>query len=322
MALLLTEQDVQELLGMEAMVEALDAAFRELGLGTAVNNPRSRVILPGAALHVLPAGFPGMGVIGFKAYSVCGTDARFVVQLYSTATGELLALVEGDWLGRVRTGAASGVATRYMARPDARTVAIVGSGRQARTQLAAVCAVRRISTALVWGRDPARLASFCQDMSAELGISVLPADTVRAAVEDADVVCTITRSSEPVLKGEWLKPGTHVNAAGSNWANKQEVDNAAVVAAAVIAADSVDQARLESGDLMVAAKAGVPVWERVVELADIVAGKIPGRRTAEEITLFESQGIGLEDIAAAKLVYEAAMSAGRGTRISLDGRVL
>ncbi|MDR7415203.1 MAG: ornithine cyclodeaminase family protein [Armatimonadota bacterium] len=307
----LSEEEVARLLPLSEAIRALEEAFRAKAAGEAVNVPRTRVVTPEGVLHVMSAGWTSGGVMGLKAYTTSRTGARFVVLLYAT-DGTFLAGMEANVLGQRRTGAASGLATRYMARPEASVAAVIGSGWQARTQLAAVCAVRPIREARVYSRTPQRREAFAREMSEQLGIPVRAVSSAEEAVEGAEVICTITTAREPVLLGRWLSPGVHVNAAGVNWPDRRELDGEAVRRAHRIAVDDLAQARLESGDLVCAEREGVFRWERAVELADIVAGKLPGRGDAREITLFASQGIALEDVAVAKLVYERAVTEGMG----------
>ncbi|MGH7378640.1 MAG: ornithine cyclodeaminase family protein [Candidatus Methylomirabilales bacterium] len=307
MPLFLTEDDVARLLTMAEALEAVEEAFRQHGQGSAVNRPRARVRVPQGILHVMAAGLPSEGVLGFKAYTAFGGSVRFHVHLYSTENGRLLALMEADRLGQVRTGAASGVATRYLARPDASVVGIFGTGWQARSQLQAVCAVRTVREIRAYGHDAARRAAFCREMEAALQVPVRPAPEPRAVVEGADIITTITTAKAPVFDGRWLEPGTHLNAAGSNFPQKQEIDEAAVTAARLIVVDSKEQAQIECGDLIAPMSRGLLSWDQVHELGEVVAGKIAGRERPGDITLFESQGLALEDMAVAAVVYRKAV---------------
>jgi ornithine cyclodeaminase/alanine dehydrogenase-like protein (mu-crystallin family) len=311
MALVLREADVRNLLTMPDAIDALESAFGQLAAGKAQNRPRARIVLPaeGGVLHMLAAAAPhlGRGVLGYKTYTAFQQGVRFLVMLYETADGELLAQIEADWLGQMRTGAASGLATKHMARADAVAVGIVGTGGQARTQLMAVCAVRPIERIRAFGRDEARREAFCQEMERALGVEVRPATSAEEAVRAADIVITATNARGPVVLGEWLRPGTHVNAMGSNWATRREVDAAAVERSALVAVDDLEQARGEAGDLVMAEADGHFDFARAVPLARIVAGEHAGRARAQDVTLFKSLGIGLEDIAVAQRVYELAL---------------
>jgi ornithine cyclodeaminase/alanine dehydrogenase-like protein (mu-crystallin family) len=314
---LLTEADVAAALPMPDLIGTLEDAFRAKAAGQATNQPRTRVLTAaGGVLHMMSAGWDAAGVMGLKAYATGRGGARFVVLLYS-ADGTPLAQMEADTLGQRRTGAATGLATKHMARADAFTVAILGSGWQARTQLEAVCAVRAIRWARVYSRTHERREHFASEMSERTGVPVEAAPSAEQAVREAAIVCTITTAREPVLAGEWLQPGVHVNAAGVNWADRRELDAEAVRRATRIAVDDLTQAKIECGDLIWAASEGAFSWESAVELADVVAGRALGRGSPEEITLFASQGVALEDVAAAKLAYDNAVARGISHHLDL-----
>jgi ornithine cyclodeaminase/alanine dehydrogenase-like protein (mu-crystallin family) len=319
----LTEADVASLLDVPTAINLLDAACRQQVAGDAENAPRQRVgskvltATPPVAVRMNLLGAALGGRVGHKCYPIGAHGATFWFTLYG-ASGEILALIEADRLGQIRTGAASGLATRVMARTDARIAAIIGTGWQARTQLAAMCAVRPIERAYAWSRTPGHVATFCAEMTATLGIPVEAAATAAEAVREADVVATMTNASEPVLRGAWLREGTHVNAAGSNRATSSEIDAELVRRAALVAVEDIAQAKIESGDLLAAERdAHAWEWSRAVRLADIVAGTKPARANASDITLFESLGIGLWDIAAANHVYDRAIERAIGTDVAI-----
>jgi len=259
----------------------------------------------------------GGGWMGAKLYSVARGKASFVVLLYSAVTGELAAIIEADQLGRLRTGAATGIATKYMARADASVAAIIGTGGQARTQIEAVSHVRKLKSIRAYGRDPLRRANFCREMSEKLGMPFTPSASAEEAVRGADIVITMTNSATPVVFGQWISPGAHVNAAGSNWAQKRELDEAAVTRADVLAVDSVEQSKIESGDLIQAFAADPSRWDKVIEVGQIVAGKQPGRTSEDQVTLFKSNGIATWDIAVAARVLERAEKQGLGQRMAI-----
>lgn len=316
MTLFLREDDVTRLLRVDDVIPAVEDAFRDHGEGRAINRPRQRTITERAVLHVMSGGVPAAGVMGLKAYSSARTGTRFLAMLYSTETGELLAVMEANRLGQMRTGAASAVATRHLARPEAGSVGLIGTGSQARSQLRAVSRVRPIALVKCYSRTPGRREAFADEMVQELGMEVAAVESAQDAVEDMDIIITITTAREPVLLGEWLRPGVHINAAGSNAAQRRELDDAAVRRCTLITVDDLAQAKSECGDLILAAASGLPVWDEVVELGAIVAGRAPGRRGKEDVTLFESQGIAIEDVATMKLVYERARTVGVGIAFS------
>ena len=314
--LYLTEADVVATLSVRDALGLVENAARALAEGRAQNRPRQRAYTDSAVINVLAASYDGR--MGHKTYTVApkARGARFWHLLFDEA-GQMLAMTEADALGQLRTGAASAVATRHLAREDARTLAIIGTGWQAHTQLEAIIHVRPISRILVYGRDPQRRASFAEAMTERIGLLVEPVDNPHDAVADADVVCTITNADSPVFDGRWLKKGAHVNAAGSNRASAQEIDVETVARASIVAVEDVAQAKVESGDLRAAAEEGRWSWDDVVTLSDVVAGKATRRTSPDEITLFESLGIGLWDLAAASHVFDACVIEGRGTKLPI-----
>ncbi|MEP7340494.1 MAG: ornithine cyclodeaminase family protein [Acidobacteriota bacterium] len=316
MPIFLTEQDVTELLTMEDTIAAVESVFKLQATGEATNEPRRRVRTQGSVLMTMSGAVANFGefkgLLGFKAYTVARGKARFYVNLFDATTGELLALIEADKLGQMRTGAASGVATKYLAGTDAKTVGIYGTGWQAQSQLAAVCAVRQIKEVKVFSRTPERRKQFCEEMAAQLNLAnIHPVESPEAAA-DADVLITITSSREPVVEGAWLKPGAHINAAGGNSILRREFDDETIKRAALLTVDSLDQAKIESGEFVMAVEKGLLTWERVKEMRYVVAGQMQGRTSDEQITLFKSLGIAIEDIAAAAVVYRKAKEQNRG----------
>ncbi len=317
MALLLREIDVEGLLDMPTALEAVEEVLRQHGEDQAANQPRRRILVPRGMLHVMAGGMPAWGVMGLKAYSAVGGKVRFVVLLFSSETGDLLGIIEADRLGQIRTGAASGVATKYLARPEASVVGIFGTGRQARMQLQAVCTVRPIREVRAYSRDPERRQKFCADMERLLGCSLRPVAAPVDVVKGADIVITITSSREPVFDGHLVEPGQHLNVAGSNMAQKREVDDETIRRADRIVVDQLEDARIESGDLIGPVARGVTGWERMHELGAVVCGKTPGRQRAEEVTLFKSNGLAIQDVAVAWRVLERARASGVGGEVPI-----
>ena len=315
MTLLLTEDQVEDLLDMPATLAAVEAVLRQQAEGRATNRARRRVALPKSGLNVMFAGVPEFGALGLKAYTVARSGARFYTMLFDPETGELLSILQSDRMGQMRTGAATGVATNYLAREDANTLGIYGAGWQAESQLEAIAAVRQLERVIVYSRREESRRRFAQKMGEKLGMDV---ETTHSAEEPAaqDVVVTVTSSNEPVLHGEWLKPGTHVNAAGSNFLFKTEIDREVVKRATFVCADSREELGLEAGDLMPSLETGAIFPEAVYELGQVIVGHVPGRTSPEDITLFASQGLALEDLAAARVVYDRAVERGVGQRIA------
>ncbi|MQG28212.1 MAG: ornithine cyclodeaminase family protein [SAR202 cluster bacterium] len=308
MALFLNDQEVAQLLPMGECIDVLDKAFADAGEGKVDNRPRNRIRMPGGFFHFMTASNAGQGVFGYKAYPSFGGpgSAKMIVMLYDYETGGLLSCMEAGRLGQIRTGAASGVATKYMAKEDAAIVAVIGSGFQARTQLEAVCSVRDIKAVKVFSRREERREEFAKRSSESLNVEVKAVDSAQECVEGADVVIVITSAREPALLGEWLSPGAHINAAGGNHWMRREIDEEAVLRSEVIVVDDLDQAKIECGDLLWLEPRGSFRWDMAKELQDVVAGRVQGRPSANSITLFESMGLALEDIAAAQLVYTKA----------------
>lgn len=318
MALLLTEDNVRSLLTMPLALQSVEDAFRRLANGSAQCDSRQRLHLPGNSyLHYMAAVDGDGGYMGMKVYTSSRDGLRFVVPLFKAKTGELLALIQADYLGQMRTGAASGFATKLLARPDARTVGIIGTGYQARTQLEAVTAVRKIERIRASGRDPERRDRFVREMREKLRVPVEAVDSAEDAVRDVDILITSTTASQPVVEGKWLRAGTHINAIGANFPQKAELDPGAVNRVDAMFVDSREQSKLEAGDLIQAFQGDHARWEKVKELADLVAGRVEGRTSHEQITLFKSNGIAIEDVVTAGRVYELALKRGVGNQVVL-----
>jgi len=310
MALYLTESDVTELLTMEMALEAVEGVFSRQASGEATNEPRRRVRTRGTTLNVMSGA--DREWLGLKSYTVGRTGAKFFVNLYDAGSGELAALIEADKLGQMRTGAASGVAAKYLARSDARTIGIIGTGWQAQSQLEAICAVRPIERILVHSRSGVNRERFCREMAGRLAVpEIVPVEKAED-VAAAGILVTITNSREPVLRGEWISPGTHICAAGGNSILRREFDDEVIKRADLLTVDSIEQARIEAGELLSAVEKGLLTWERMVELRHIVAGHHHGRRSETDITIFKSLGLAIEDIATAALLLKAALKEKRG----------
>jgi alanine dehydrogenase len=305
--LLLSEDDVRRLLTMEMAIEAVEQGLRKVALDEAQNIPRARSQTDHGMLHTMSASAKTLGVMGSKVYSTSRKgQAQFLLSLFDGKTGALLCLMQADYLGQVRTGAASGVATAHLARTDACEVGVFGSGKQARKQVEAVCKVRRVRRVHVFSRSAENRSRFAEELSALCQTEVLPTARPEVAAEDKDIVITATTSREPVLFGQWLAPGTHVNAIGSNFLGKAELDASAIRRCQLVAVDSKDQARLEAGDFQQPLEDGSLHWSDVREVGQIIVGRYPGRRHPDDVTLFKSLGIAIEDVAVAARVYARA----------------
>jgi len=303
-----TESDVRRLLPMRDAVPLMRRVFEDLGTGEAQDLPRRRLRVPsGAMLHMLAGAFGPY--FGAKVYSTHPRHgAHFMVMLYAAEDARPLALFEANALGQIRTGAASGFATDLLATPDARELAVIGTGFQARSQVEAMLAVRPFRRVRVWSRDPERRASFARECSEAYGAAVEPVDSAEAAVRSADVIVTATQSKEPVLEAAWVAPGAHINAVGSNDPTRRELPSELVLGAGLIAVDSVEQSRMESGDLVLALDEQGWNSPRLVKLADLATGKRTWERT-DAPTIFKSNGLGVEDVAAAGFIYERSLNA-------------
>lgn len=314
MALYISENEMFSLAGVEDAIAALEAAFAGWGTERVDNAPRQRIRLPQRAMNLMGASWAGGDVCGHKAYF----GGCHYVALYSISEKKLLAMIEAGMMGAIRTGAASGVATRHMAREDAKTLGVIGTGRQARTQILAIAAVRELQTIRIYGRDETRRNDFAAQIGKELSCAVEPAESGEACVRGVDVAVAATNASEPVILGEWLAPGIHVNAIGANAYARRELDDNAVARADIIVTDQRDQARMEARELIDLTEAGRMSWNDIGELGALVSGEMKGRTRDGQITLFKSLGLALEDIAFAKTVYERALEKGVGSPFGPD----
>jgi alanine dehydrogenase len=307
--LYLREDDVAELLGPAEAVDAIEECFRRMARGEVEIAPRRRLRLDEGSLADMAASDHGLGLAGGKLYAATQNGATFVVCLFDATTSELVGVLEADHLGRLRTGAATGVAARHLARSGASTLGVIGCGHQAETQVACVrAALPSIERVVAYCRTPERLAAFCERVGAE------PAESHREAGAQ-EVVVAITNSRDPVLRGEWLVPGALVVAAGANVASRRELDNTVLERATFVCCDLLEQARLESGDLIEPIEAGVLDWLEVHELHEVVAGDLPGRQSDADIVVFKSNGLAAWDVAIAAAALERARERGVGTSL-------
>lgn len=312
MALFLSEEDVKQVLTMPMAMEAVESVHRDLSLGLAQDTPRARSRLPQTVLHILQGALPAQGVLGYKAYTSNRSGNRFLVHLFDAATGELLAIIEADYLGMMRTGATSGVAAKWLARPDSRVAGVFGSGWQAEGHVEAICAALSLERVKVFGRKPDKLAEFSARLSRKTGVDVVPAASAEEAVRGSDLIGTVTTAASPLFDADWLAAGTHINAAGSNALVRQELSESAVRRCGLVCVDSVPTALAEAGDLLPLLEKGRLHQRQLVELGDVIIGRRTGRTTPSEITLFESQGMAIQDLAVALRVLSAAKEIGLG----------
>jgi ornithine cyclodeaminase/alanine dehydrogenase-like protein (mu-crystallin family) len=307
--LYLRESDIEQLLSPGDAVEAVEGCFRRMAAGQVELRPRFRLGLKPGVLNVMAASDLELGVAGLKTYGVSEGGAEFVVVLFAVDQAEVLALIEADKLGQLRTGAASAVAARHLAKQGAKSLGVIGTGWQAETQVQCMrAALPELERVVAYSRNEEALAAFCARFGAEAG------EYLKDAAE-MDVVVTITSSKDPVLRGEWLKPGALVCAVGANRIQSRELDNAVLERAAFVCCDSKEQAKIEAGDLAEPVERGVLDWLEVHELAEVVGGELDGRAHDEDIVLFKSLGIAAEDLAVGALVLERARERGIGVEL-------
>jgi ornithine cyclodeaminase/alanine dehydrogenase-like protein (mu-crystallin family) len=304
--LYLTESDVAGLMSTGDAVPVLEECFRRMARGATENVPRRRLPLDDGSFAVMYAVDQELGYGGVKAYTVVGGRAAFAVLLFELESGELAAVLEADTAGQRRTGAASGVAAKHLARPGARSLGVIGCGWQAEAQVEAVrAALPGLERVVAYCRTPERLREFCTKVDAE------PAESHAEAAEQ-EVVVTITTSRDPVVRGDWLRPGALVCAAGANDPSKRELDNVVLERAAFVCCDSKEDATIESGDLIEAVESGVLDWLEVHELHEVVAGEVAGRAADDDIVVFKSNGLAIWDVAIAAELLRRARERGVG----------
>ncbi len=310
MPLYLTESEVASLLTPADAVAAVEGSFRRLAAGEVVNQPRLRLPLDGDALALMAAVDRGLGLAGTKTYSAVAGNAAFVVVLFDAARGDCVAVIEANVLGRLRTGAASGVAAKHLARSGASRLGIVGCRVQAETQVACIrAAVPTIETVMAFCRTESKLAEFCARIGAEA------AESNREAAEEQDIVVTVTTAKDPVLRGDWLSDGTLVCAVGANHPSRRELDDAVLDRATFVCCDSIEQARMESADLIEPVAHGVLDWLEVHELHEVVAGEVAGRSSDADVVVFKSNGLAAWDVAIGATAVERARERGVGTDV-------
>ena len=309
MPLYLRESEVAELLTTADAVAAVEESFHRLARGAVDNRPRERLPLEDGVFAVMACADAELGYAGLKSYAWLPGGTPFVVLLFSLAEARLEAVIEADTLGQLRTGAASGVAARHLARPGASSLGVIGCGWQAAAQIASIRetlpAVERV---VVYCRNEERLAAFCREHGCE------PAESHREAAEQ-DVVVTVTTSKDPVLRGEWLAPGALVCGVGANDPRRRELDNAVLERAAFVCCDSREDSRLESGDLIEPVEQGILDWLEVHELQEVVAGEVQGRASADDVVVFKSNGIAAWDLAVGARVVDLARERGLGLEL-------
>ncbi len=326
--LFVNEPGVHELLKMDTCIELMRAALMSLAKGDVVLPLRSKVRLPDGSgvLGLMPGYLGEPESFGLKVVTVMPGNHgspydshQGVVMLFGAEHGEPLAILDATAITAIRTAAASGAATDALANADAGNLALIGSGTQARTHLAAMRSVRPLRRVRVWSRTRANAERFSRDESERSGLEIEVCASAREAVRDADIVCTTTAAREPILSGEWLAPGAHVNAVGACFSTSRELDTIAVRRARFFT-DCRESCVNEAGDFLIArAEGAIDDAHLLGELGEVFLGKDPGRVSRDDITIFESLGIAIEDLAAAHFIHQRAIDTGAGTRLEWGG---
>lgn len=306
MTIYIKEKNVQEILDVKTTIDLLEEAMKSLSTGKGFNSPRKRLptSYSGGNLHFMAASWPEKGIAGHKSYVVTKGKATFVVLLYSTEGEGLLAIIEANLLGQIRTGAASGLASKYLANKSSKKLAIIGSGFQALTQIEAINSQFNLEQINVYSKTKENRENFSNKMSKKLNIEVKPFDSSEEATEDCDIISLITNSSIPVITEKQINAGIHINAAGGNSWLRSEISSNALNKFDFVSCDDLEQAKTECKELMEATEKGIISWNNVNELSSVIDGKITGRKKSQDITLYESLGIAIQDIAAAKYLYD------------------
>ncbi len=315
MALYLTEAEIGELLTMPDVLEALEEMFRARARGEIVNRPRIRVPITAGSYNLMPAGWIERGVVGHKTYTASAKGASFQIVLYAADGSGLIAVMGGGRISGLRTGAVTGLAARHLAAHAGGPIAVIGAGFQATAQVNGLVAATGATDIRIHARSAEKREAFASRMAESTGVNVHAVDSIDAALDGVTVVVTITNSADPVLRLEHIRPGLTIVAAGNNTWLRSEIDPAVVGRADVVVVDDIDNAKIEAGELMRAAEAGLFSWDRAVALHDVIGANRVGRTSADQIVLVELQGIGIEDVAVAELAYRRARERGVGLEL-------
>ena len=308
-AIYIDEATASKILTMDDALNLVEESFTTYAQGKSFNMTRQRMRIRKGALHMLPGAVPYKNVIGFKAYTSFRAGLIFKVHLYDAENGSPLAIIDANEIGRLRTGAATGIATKYMAKKESNTAFIFGGGFQAEAQLEAVCKTSNIKKAFVTTRKIENAQAFADKMSKSLGIEIIPTQNIENDLPQADIIITITTAVKPLFEHTMLNPnGVHINGAGSNALIRAEIPEKTIEAAEVLAVDSKDVAAIECGDILPSLEKGRLHWNEIVELGEITSGFRSGRVTDNGITIFQSQGMGLQDIMCAEFIYRKALA--------------
>ena len=319
MALILNESDIISLFPMEDAIKASDLAFK-LQAGTqSINHPRIRIANQKQFFNYMTASSPELGFYCMKTYSIHkNTPPTFYVYLYDYSNGNLLSIMNASALGQIRTGAASGIATKYLSKQNSTTLGIIGTGYQAKTQAQAIAAIRPITLIKVYSRSLENRNSFANWIEQNLNIECISANSPEDCIEKSDIITTITTSKNPVFRGSQITAGTHINAAGGNHYMRRELDDNTVLKSDLIATDDINQARIECGDLINVIDRGLLRWHYVHQLSEIISGLKVGRTNDNQITLYESQGLAIQDLTAAAHIYSKAVKNKIGVKVDIE----
>ncbi len=320
MTLVLNASDVERAATMPALIEAIEKGLHEEALGRAEAPPRLNIATDNGWFRVMPAVVNESGVMGYKAFTITNkVGARYLIAVFDTADGRLLALMDAHYLTAARTGATAGIGTKLLARQDSRLAGVIGSGLEARTNLEAVCCVRQIEQVRVFSTTPERRELFAREMSARLSVEITPVDSPQQAVQDADIVVVATNTMgkpDPVAyKGQWMQPGQHINSIASTMPRQREIDPDAMATAECILVDSKAQMEEESGDILTAMQEGKYDAGKVFELKQALIGQAPIRSRDDQITLFKSVGTAVQDVMSGLAVYKEAQRLSLGQDI-------
>jgi alanine dehydrogenase len=313
----LSNDDVRALVSADEARQVIHDLFRHESEGAAENHPTTELTIPGGFFRIKAGVAYGYKVFGFKAYGGIARASRYLVHVFSLETGQQLGIVDARQLTEIRTGAVSGLGTELMSRPESSIVGMIGTGREAREQALAVSRVRPVRQFRCWSRSEENRANFARDVSHKLGVEVVPTATPEECVRDVDIVVTITSAKDPIVDCDWLRDGTFICGVGATTPERRELHSNVVDRCGTIVVEHVPQAQGECGELRDAVERGTLTWDRVHELKDIVSGAIPGRASASEFNLFDTIGVGTEDIAIAKFALEKAERLGAGREIDL-----
>tara|TARA_B100000945_G_scaffold237921_1_gene193989 strand:+ start:62750 stop:63679 length:930 start_codon:yes stop_codon:yes gene_type:complete len=306
MTIFINEDQVKEVLDVKTSINLLDESMKALSNGKGFNSPRKRLptSYSGGNLHFMAASWPEKGIAGHKSYVVTKGKATFVVVLYSTEGEGLLSVIEANYLGQIRTGAASGLASKYLARKDSKKLAIIGSGFQAKTQLEAINSQFNLDEIKIYSRSKDKRENFAKKMSDNLNKTIIATDSCEEATINSDIVCLITNSTKPVIEQEQISKGMHINAAGGNSWLRSEISAESIGKFNFVTCDDLEQAKIESKELIEATEKGIISWNNINEISSVISGKVEGREKNDDITLYESLGIAMQDIAVAKFLYD------------------